>query len=224
MRYRTRRRTRSAVVPALFALALLGAAAYTTSALPIRQDILTAIYKASGAAVTGHGKRTPLTMSGPATVTAVAVDWGASGAATVSGGTILPWLNINRFVITRSAPATLSPADISVTGFAVANYGPVTVSGSGTSYTITLAQPISAPDRVTMTIGNAGVSTYTQTYSVLPGDINGDGAVNAQDLVLERNALGTKNVQADINGDGVVDINDYNLVRGRVGSQLPLFP
>ena len=35
------------------------------------------------------------------------------------------------------------------------NYGPVTLSGSGTSYTITLAQPINEADRVTITIGNA---------------------------------------------------------------------
>ena len=34
------------------------------------------------------------------------------------------------------------------------NYGPVTVSGSGTTYTIDLAQPVNVADRVTITIVN----------------------------------------------------------------------
>ena len=52
-------------------------------------------------------------------------------------------------------PQTLTAADVTVISAIGVNYGPVTVSGSGTSYTITLAQPINAADRVTITIGNA---------------------------------------------------------------------
>ena len=60
--------------------------------------------------------------------------------------------------ITLSQPETLTPADVTVSSAIGINYGPVTVSGSGTSYTITLAQPINAADRVTITIGNASCS------------------------------------------------------------------
>ena len=173
-----------------------------------------------------------------ATVSAISAEWGTSGTAalqTAADGLRLlpagrntdsPWLGINKFNIALSAAASLSPADVSVTGIKVANYGPVTVSGSGTSYTITLAQAINAADRVTLTIGNAGVTTYTRRLDVLPGDVNDDGTVNAQDAVLARNAflgLGTAPpvLFADINGDGVADITDYNLVRQRIGTVLP---
>ena len=49
---------------------------------------------------------------------------------------------ISAIAITLSEPETLGPGDVTATGITVANYGPVTISGSGTSYTITLAQPI----------------------------------------------------------------------------------
>ena len=101
----------------------------------------------------------------------------------------------------------------SVTGITVANYGPVTISGSGTNYTITFAQAITTADRVTVTIGNAGITTYTRRLDVLPGDANDDGVVNAQDLVVVRNdfaLLGaTYNIFDDINGDGTVDIKRH---------------
>ena len=106
------------------------------------------------------------------------------------------------------------------------NYGPVTVSGSGTSYTITLAQPINAADRVTITIGNPGVSMFTRRLDVLPGDVNDDGVVNVQDMVAIRNQMlgflgAVPTIFGDINGDGKVDINDYTAVRKLIGTTLP---
>ena len=41
-------------------------------------------------------------------------------------------------------------------------------------------------------------------------DINGDGVVNIQDLVIVANALGE--AEPDLNGDGVVNIQDLVLV------------
>ena len=175
-----------------------------------------------------------------ATVTAVSADWGTKGTIalqTASDGlrllpagrnTDLPWYGINRLQITLSQAESLTPGDVSVTGIAVANYGPVTISGSGTNYTITFAQAITTADRVTVSIGNAAIATYTRRLDVLPGDANDDGVVNAQDLVIDRNdftSLGvTYNIFDDINGDGVVDITDYNLVRRFGGESLPQIP
>ena len=173
-----------------------------------------------------------------ATVSAVSASWGTAETATLQTNadglrllpagrtTDLPWLAINKLGITLSSAAALSASDITVTGLTVANYGPVTVSGSGTSYTITLAQPITLADRVTITIGNAGITSFTRRLDVLPGDVNDDGVVNSQDAVLVRNAyLGYQGavptVIEDINGDAVVDVNDYNLVRQRNGTKLP---
>ena len=175
-----------------------------------------------------------------ATVTAVSADWGTKGTIalqTAADGlrllpagrnTDLPWYGINKLQITLSQAESLSPSDVSVTGITVANYGPVTISGSGTNYTITFAQAITTADRVTVTIGNAGIATYTRRLDVLPGDANDDGVVNAQDLVVVRNdfaSLGAMyNIFDDINGDGVVDINDTNLVGRFIGKKLPPLP
>jgi hypothetical protein len=155
------------------------------------------------------------------TVTNVSVEWGTSGTASLSPGEELPWYGINRFEITLSSPASLSASDVSVTGSTIANYGPVSISGSGTNYTITLAQPIDSMDGIVLTLGNAGIATYTDVFDVLPGDVNGDGVVNSADLVDVRNAFSAYNIIDDINGDGVVDITDYGLVKARVGQRLP---
>ena len=79
------------------------------------------------------------------TIATVAANWGtqtaplqtaADGLRLLPAGrnTDLPWLGIEHVQITLGQAATLTPADVTVTGIAVANYGPVTISGSGTSY------------------------------------------------------------------------------------------
>ena len=128
--------------------------------------------------------------------------------------------------VTLSQAQTLTPADVTVSSAIGVNYGPVTVSGSGTSYTITLAQPINSADRVTITIVNPGVSIFNRRLDVLPGDVNDDGMVNVQDMVAIRNQMlglggAVPTIFGDINGDGTVDINDYTAVRELIGTTLP---
>jgi hypothetical protein len=168
-------------------------------------------------------------------VTAVTVGWGtqtdalqtaADGIRLLPAGrnTDLPWRGINRVQITLGAAATLTAGDITIHSAIGASYGPVTISGSGTSYTITFAQPIAGADRVTITIGNASIATFTRRLDVLPGDFNDDGVVNSQDLVGVRNevlGLTKATIFGDINGDGKVDIKDYNAVRAAIGTSLP---
>jgi hypothetical protein len=168
-------------------------------------------------------------------IASVAVDWGSQTASlqTAADGlrllpagrnTDMPWLGINGLPITLGSAATLGAGDVTVTSAIGVNYGPVTVSGSGTSYTITLAQAINTADRVTISIGNALIASFTRRLDVLPGDFNDDGVVNSQDMVGVRNeilGLTPITIFGDINGDGVVDINDYNAVRRRIGTRLP---
>ena len=106
------------------------------------------------------------------------------------------------------------------------SYGPVSISGSGTNYTITLAQPINEPDRVTISIGNASIVTLTRELDVLPGDFNDDGVVNGTDLIGVHNEWlhingAVPTIFGDINGDGLVNGTDYNDVRKQIGSVLP---
>ena len=47
-------------------------------------------------------------------------------------------------------------------------------------------------------------------------DVNGDGVVNIQDLVIVANALGE--AEPDLNGDGVVNIQDLVIVANAFGN------
>jgi hypothetical protein len=102
----------------------------------------------------------------------------------------------------------------------------VKLTGSGTSYTITLAPPISKADRVTITISGGGLAPFTGRIDVLPGDFNDDGVVDSRDVVGVRNeylgfAGAVPTLDGDINGDGKVDIHDYNAVRKLLFTTLP---
>ena len=177
---------------------------------------------------------TPLTVS----VMATSVSWGSESAVLVTASdgvrllpvgrsTDLPWFGINRIAITLSQAATISPGDVSVTGLVGGNYGPVTISGSGTSYVITLAKAVSGPDRVTLTIGNAEVITYTRRLDILPGDVNDDGVVNTTDGVIILNSTTpthSYNTFDDMNGDGAVSTADFTEYRPQIGTTLPGLP
>ncbi len=168
---------------------------------------------------------------------ALSVTWGTQTAAlqTAADGLRLlpagrntdsPWLGIDQLPITLSRAYSLTAADVFISSAIGVNYGPVTVSGSGTSYTITLAQPINAADLVTLIVDNPGISAFYRQLDVLPGDFNDDGVVNSQDLAGIRNEWlgigGAKpTIFGDINGDGKVNVADYNAERLLIGTSLP---
>ena len=73
----------------------------------------------------------------------------------------------------------------------------------------------SAGEAFVPTVENAEITEATQ----LKGDINGDGIINIQDLVLTASNLGkTGQNPADVNGDGSVNIQDLVLVAGALGT------
>jgi hypothetical protein len=73
---------------------------------------------------------------------------------------------------------------------------------------------------------NQQVLMYLQNASI-PGDINGDGKVNLEDLVILAKAYGstpgapTWNPNADINGDGVVGSLDLAVLAQHYGQHIP---
>jgi hypothetical protein len=54
------------------------------------------------------------------------------------------------------------------------------------------------------------------------GDYHDDGVVNAQDMVLVNVQRSQPyNILADLNGDGAVDINDVQIVRNHISNTQP---
>ena len=103
-------------------------------------------------------------------------------------------------------------------------------SGAGTLATLTFE--VIAVKASTLTLSesllanSAGVSSQPQVEGAeitestqLRGDVNGDGTVNIQDLVLVGSSIGQSGQNAaDVNGDGVVNIADLVLVAGALGT------
>ena len=208
------------------------------AATPAAPYTIQAVYNGTPNFATASDNMHTLTVTPPAiAVNAVSVQWGSETAAlfTASDGlrllpagrtTDLPWFNINRIAFTLSQSATVAPGDVSVTGVTGGNYGPVTISGSGTSnILIALAKPIANSDMVTLTIGNAQVVTYTRQLDVLPGDVDDNGGVNTTDGVLILNNFTpahTYQIFDDMNGDGAVSTADFTTYRPKIGTVLPL--
>ncbi len=67
-------------------------------------------------------------------------------------------------------------------------------------------------------------TTNGQIPDVLPGDLNGDGAVNSGDLDLVRANWGTDNPAGDANGDGIVNSGDLDVVRANWGATASAVP
>ena len=89
---------------------------------------------------------------------------------------------------------------------------------------LTFAKAISGPDRVTITISNAEIITYTRRLDVLPGDVNDDDAVNSTDGVLilrDFTPANPYNMFYDMNGDGAVNMTDFDIYRPQIGTVLP---
>ncbi len=191
---------------------------------------------ASATGVSGRSGSQSTPPQGNVSVTGASVRWGSQSAPlqTAADGLRLlpagrnrdlPWFNINQIVLTLSGPANVSPGDVTVMGITGGTYGPVTISGSGTStIVITLAKGITSADRVTVTIANSQIASYTRRLDILPGDVNDDGMVNRTDgdLILKHETPAhAYRASFDLNGDHTVNSGDIKLDRARVGTKLP---
>ena len=104
-----------------------------------------------------------------------------------------------------------------------------TVTGANqrtfTGYTRLVRSIAFSPDGTTLVSGNEDgtVLLWEITPTAEPpllGDVNRDGVVNAQDLVIVARRFGRREQNnADINGDGVVNIFDLVMVAGMIGNK-----
>ena len=86
---------------------------------------------------------------------------------------------------------------------------------SGKAQEIELPQEVSGwssgvTDKRRHTLADLDGEIYLKAETTPTADVNGDGVVNIQDLVIVANALGE--AAPDLNGDGVVNIQDLVIV------------
>ncbi len=127
-------------------------------------------------------------------------------------------------VVTFNSNVSASTPQAQVTSGS-AQLGTVTVSGSVVTIPLTGVANAQTLQVFLSGVNNgSGSTSATIPVSLLAGDTNGDGFVNAGDVLQTRSRAGqstdANNFRSDINADGVVNSGDALAVRSRAGSSL----
>jgi hypothetical protein len=163
----------------------------------------------------------------------------ANGIAAPLGGAtgVLPWAGVDRITAQFDSDVLLNAQSLVVSGVNDANFA---VAGFDYDYanfraTWTLAEPVNL-DRATITLqptitdlaSNPLGGARSSVLRVLPGDLDGDGDIDAHDAVVSATQrsftqIGNPNYLAafDVDGNGVLNLTDTILIRDRIGSTLP---
>ena len=124
---------------------------------------------------------------------------------------VQPVVNRDRVELAATALAGVSNGDGTL---ATITFEVMAVKAS----TLTLSETLFADDQGNTSLPRVEGGEITEPPK-LKGDVNGDGVVNIQDLVLVASSFGkTGQNSADINADGVVNIADLVLVAGALGA------
>jgi hypothetical protein len=147
---------------------------------------------------------------------AVAFTWGGRTAAVTDGGGV-GWSGVRSVAFTFAADVDVNRQALTVVGTLGGAYSVTafTYDPQARRAVWTLATPVTQ-DRLTFFLD--GVAAFRQT--VLAGDVDGDGTVNAADYGLFRVALGSTDARFDVDGSGVVDAADVAAVRQYYGTSV----
>ena len=165
----------------------------------------------------------------------VRVDYGSKSISLSGLQRDLPFTTIKAIDIIFSDDVAVNKGQLSLTGANGSSYGFAGFSYSPKTDDATWTLPSAlGVDRLMMALDGETfaadptivVNPFATKFAVLPGDFNGDGVVNSQDMVGVRNqmqGMGDPSMigWADLDGNGVVDLNDYNAVRQNIGKRLP---
>src|SRR5947209_2118467 len=128
-----------------------------------------------------------------------------------------------QMVATFAAPVTFNSASVTSGAGSVVN-----ASSSGNQITVNLTGVTTAQKIVVTIFGvNDGVNTGSVAIpmSILVGDTNTDGFVDAIDVAQTKSQSGTAvsslNFREDVNVDSFIDSTDTSLVKSRSGGSLP---
>ncbi len=144
---------------------------------------------------------------------------GTAGIECRSGGAS----DQHQLIMNFPGPVTMMEATVTS---GVGSVGSFTVIGA--QITVNLINVVNAQTMTTTLIGvNNGTNSGNVNIpmSLLLGDTNGDGSVNAGDALQTRSRAGQAtdptNFRSDVNLDGFVNSGDTTVVRARSGTALP---
>jgi uncharacterized MnhB-related membrane protein len=97
------------------------------------------------------------------------------------------------------------------------------VSGNVVSIPLT---NVANAQTISVTLNNVNSATNaTVPMSILLGDANGSGAVNASDVSLTKSRVGQSvdgtNFRSDVNANGTINASDVSLTKSAIGTALP---
>jgi hypothetical protein len=125
--------------------------------------------------------------------------------------------------VTGNPQAAVSSGMGTVGSGGVSNGGMVTVSGN--VVTIPLTNVANAQTVNVALNGVNGSTNIVIPMSILVGDANGNGIVNASDVSLTKSqagqTVGATNFRSDVNANGTINASDVSLVKSRIGTALP---
>jgi ELWxxDGT repeat protein len=170
----------------------------------------------------------------------VRVDYGSKSMSLIGLTRDLPFINITALEVIFSDPVSVSQSMLSLTGVNVPSYGTsFSYNAAKNDATWTLPTAVGV-DRLLLALNgvtappfvgigpNISVDPFSKAFAVLPGDVNGDGVVNASDLIAVRNQMPQylpvgvlPQVWADVDGSGTIDTADVTAVGIRAGKKLP---
>ncbi len=206
----------------------LGVLTSATLACTTTSDLSISVVNVNGAA------GVPVTVSLQDVYADFTFQYASSPTSVMTDYTGVPGYSVSGTSPARNTRATLGqfPLTASVAGAAIPSGNVSDFVGTGnisitTNASVSVSFNVSAPGQLGdgADLDQYGAQTVSYVFTpALPGDANGDGKVDLNDLNTVLNKLGTtSSLRSDGNFDGAatIDLNDLNEVLNNLGTALP---
>jgi hypothetical protein len=152
---------------------------------------------------------------------------GTPGIECRSGGTTNDYTIVVTFLanvsVNGSPQAAVTAGSGTVGSGGVSNGGMVTISGNVVTIPLT---NVANAQTINVTLNSVNGSTnVTIPMSILIGDANANGTVNAADVAQTKGRLGqtvdATNFRSDVNANGSINAGDVSIIKANLGTGLP---